>query len=99
MSICIKATVTGQNTCISATIVIQPLITATVSIVKEPIKAHITLLNPVIKAYISPVCSVGKEAYLRIEPSDYVWLTPNNNYNYDTLVYSNVEWTAIINNE
>ena len=37
------------------------------------------------------VCSLANNPYVRI-PTEYIWLTPENNYYGDVVVYSNIEW-------
>lgn len=37
------------------------------------------------------VCTVGQAAYLKVEP-EYIWLLPDNDFEAEVVVYSNVTW-------
>lgn len=56
-----------------------------------PLECHAERLEGPIEFKCGLVCTVGGTPYLEVSP-DVVWLLPENAFNADFVVYSNVTW-------
>lgn len=47
-----------------------------------------------LKGRVGIICAISEDNYLFVEPTEVVWLTPDNDFAQELAVYSNVNWTV-----
>lgn len=57
----------------------------------EPISANSARVNGPAKMRSGLICTLSEAKYLKVEPQT-IWLLPENNFNAEIVVYSNVTW-------
>lgn len=47
-----------------------------------------------LRGRVGVICAIAEDNYLFVEPTEVVWLTPDNDFTHDFEVYSNTDWTV-----
>ena len=60
--------------------------------VNEPMALSSARVGKPLTFRVGLVCTISQARYLKVAPGD-IWLLPENDFNMDVAVYSNVTWT------
>lgn len=45
-----------------------------------------------LKGRVGIICAISEDNYLFVEPTEVVWLTPDNDFSHDYSIFSNTDW-------